>query len=834
MNTLPDPSSSSGASADQDSVLSAGLAALKQGNPTEAIRLLESLTNAQSLQRTGWLNQSAGLKAQMGLVVAYDRQGEAAKALSLCRQLEQSSNSQARDWANRMRTNLTKRQAQAESRSSASSVIVDATGFVPLDSTAKLQSDHSLAGQPSGFVPLNPASAEMAAVPPETALKQPVIPEEPAADLLMGRAATPADADQEIPVEVTSQAAATPIDLPLTPSPTDPRLEPPAPDSSSLESIGYQPGWRQAERARRWQPLKTLNSIHLWLLQFASAIILFLGLRWLLGWLQTGTEAILSQFPFWQPSYNPSDSLSYVLILIMVVATVASPWLLDGLFGYCYGLKSFPTSALGQYSPEAERLIQRFCQQQRLPKLTLKILPTPTPIALTYGFIPRTARVVVSQGLLDQLTEDEVAAIYASELGHLVLWDYLLLSLLTLLLQIPYLIYWKAAQWGDRRSNLVLQTGAAVVSAGGYGLYWFMRWSGLCLSRWRLYESDRLGTELTGNPNALTRALMKLAIGIATDVQKQKQTRDLLESLDLITPVGVKTALSLGSAWSHAPLEPMLGWDRIHPHRRWLALNNAHPLMGDRLEKLDAYARRWNLGTQLNLTAIPQPKPRWGMLLLQAAPYLGLPLGWGIGQVLWWVSWLLGRLEVNQPSINAMIPRLVWFYGDQSLLSSCLLITFGLSIILRFNRFFPDLKSSQLQTETPGISLPTLLSDANALPLDSQPVALTGQLLGRRGMSNWLGQDLLLQTSTGLVKLHYLSSLGVMGNLFQRHRPVSLIGQTILVKGWYRRGATPWIDADLLQATVSRRTIRGGHQTWSTLLAMTAIALGIYILLKGG
>jgi hypothetical protein len=126
-----------------------------------------------------------------------------------------------------------------------------------------------------------------------------------------------------------------------------------------------------------------------------------------------------------------------------------------------------------------------------------------------------------------------------------------------------------------------------------------------------------------------------------------------------------------------------------------------------------------------------------------------------------------------------------------------------------------------------------LLSDLKALPLDSQAIQLKGQLLGKSGMSNWLGQDLILQTTRGLIKLHYSDKLGPLGDLWPKiNRPADFVGKPITINGWWRRGATPWIDVNTLK-TENGQSINGGHPLWSTIVAFAVAIWGAYIVSIG-
>lgn len=142
---------------------------------------------------------------------------------------------------------------------------------------------------------------------------------------------------------------------------------------------------------------------------------------------------------------------------------------------------------------------------------------------------------------------------------------------------------------------------------------------------------------------------------------------------------------------------------------------------------------------------------------------------------------------------------------------------------------FPNITSKSVRHAP---KLAQLLAHLGALPIDSQPLRLQGKLLGRRGIGNWLGQDLILQSPQGAIALHYQSLLGPIGYIFLRQslNPQDLLGRHIVTNGWFRRGATCWIDVDTLQ-TQSGKTCRSNHPLWTTILAIAIALWGAYILL---
>ncbi len=128
---------------------------------------------------------------------------------------------------------------------------------------------------------------------------------------------------------------------------------------------------------------------------------------------------------------------------------------------------------------------------------------------LTYGNLPRTARIVVSQGLLNQLGDDEIATIYALGLGQIHRWDFFVMSLVLLVTLPFYELYQRASAWGNNGQQPIWRWTATGLSCVCYGIWCLLTGTALLNSRFRLDYSDRHAAEITGNPNGLIRALLK-------------------------------------------------------------------------------------------------------------------------------------------------------------------------------------------------------------------------------------------------------------------------------------------------------------------------------------
>ncbi|MFM7425959.1 MAG: M48 family metalloprotease [Elainella sp.] len=786
MSDFPDSGASGSAPADPaQTALQEGLAALKQQDYQTAIAHLEPCQHSS--------DRNLSLKARMALVKAYARTGQAGTALELCRPLCQHPNPQVRQWAEQSCREL-EPEGEVESAGQARVDLSDATGFQPFAaSTGNTPTGNTSTGS-TRFRPVAPTQAGPAQPSQQTASPIPSAPD--SASNLAPDSAPDSAPDPEPPDRLPApQTAPTPV----------------------LPAEQADPIWQNAGRSSRWTSLGRVDASGLWALEVGSLVLLFYLCKGLLealfrlwNWFTVELSQLLDL-----PRLLLPESVDLPLLLVLLALGLAAPWLLE-LSLRAYGLRPFSLAQLERSSPESSRLLKRTTQRQ-MPQLAL--LPSPAPLLFSFGYLPSQSRLVVSQGLLDRLQPDEIACLVAAELAHIRYWDFGAMTVISLVCQVPYLIYWRVAQLGDRWANPVLRTLAIGVSSVSYGLFWWLRLAGLWLSRVRLYYSDRLATDLTGNPNGLARALLKLAMGTAEVIQSQKATAPLLEGFELLTPVGYRSALTQGSLYNGDP--GLFQWDRANPYRRWLLLNQSHPLLGERLALLMQYGQQWRLEPELGLGQLGRLRANWGRLALQGAPFWGIPLGVLAGLLLWGLGWLARQWRWFE---------LAWLVEDRSLPLACALLGFGIGMFLRINAYYPDIKRNTLSVNP---DLPALLSRIEALPLDSLPVQFKGTLLGRSGLQNWLHRDLMLQTPTGLIRLHYTSRLGWLGDLFpQAIRPTALLDRSVTVTGWFRRGATPWIEVETLQSEYGR-TLRSYHPIWSTILASAAVLLAVWLILRG-
>jgi Zn-dependent protease with chaperone function len=498
-----------------------------------------------------------------------------------------------------------------------------------------------------------------------------------------------------------------------------------------------------------------------------------------------------------------------ITLVFNILAFFLSPFLMDLTQSWLYQTRWVELAEVESYSPETARVIRQVCQQKNLKVPRLGIINDQNPTAFTYGSLPNSARLVVSQGLFTYLDDDEVATVYAHELGHIVHWDFAVMTIASTLVQICYLIYSTARRLGrgggDSKIKDAMQTAALVA----YIFYLVGTYLVLYLSRTREYFADHFAAETTGNPNGLSRALVKIAYGILEEGSRSQEPSRLIEGTRALGIYDPKAAASTGTAYRIASDTQKIGrvflWDMFNPWGWWMELNSTHPLTGKRVRALSTYAEQLGLPTEFDMGRVIgegktlNKSKLYGNFFLDVVLYgaetIGLLAGLVIATILW---------TSNSP----------WTFAAP-------FIGVGVGIIIKALVMFPDYK------QAPETDVLTLMSDPYASPLRGQPAKLEGVLIGRGDAGYQFGSDLKIQDRSGMLYLHYASRFGPIGNfLFGMKRVQSLLGQDVGAVGWFRRGVAPWMDLIQLQSE-NGTIVNSYHRFWSFILGGGLIVVGI-------
>jgi|AntRauTorcE11898_2_1112593.scaffolds.fasta_scaffold00040_38 heat shock protein HtpX len=175
--------------------------------------------------------------------------------------------------------------------------------------------------------------------------------------------------------------------------------------------------------------------------------------------------------------------------------------------------------------PALAETTSRLAQQVDIPSPTLRITETERPESFTVGH-GSDAVIVVSTGLVERLTDEEVTAVVAHEVSHLANADSRLMGLVL----VPVLM--ADGMIDDDPGDL----GDYVWNAGIWVLKLYGQFGVAILSRGRELAADAGGVALTGSPAALASALATLSEQRQTPTADPREWEQSVGALDILPP----------------------------------------------------------------------------------------------------------------------------------------------------------------------------------------------------------------------------------------------------------------------------------------------------------
>ncbi|PSN16912.1 hypothetical protein C7293_00600 [filamentous cyanobacterium CCT1] len=787
------------------------------------------------------------LKALMGRVRVHQRLGQDDQVKRLCHKLLDSPSPQVQQWAQQVLNPsqstaiATDPNASTPNAEPPATAGADLSGFVPLDNAKNLSQ------RPAAPQTLTPAPTE-----------RPVKPAQPAPqDVADSTQSTPVQDASEPEVrslfhyqQLNQQPDAEPKDTQTKPVGDFPSASPrPTPVESAVPEPTALPSRPQQVRPQRQVPLPK-RLLALWLGQGLTAIALIWVINWAFHFTLRTVDGLL-RWVRWPVQLSlPGAYQTYTIWIVigLVLLALASPWLMDLALAAWYRQRSLSIRQLQTYSPATLRLLRQVCRQQGWPMPELRLIADPAPLCFSYGWLPRNTRIVVSQGLLDRMSDQTLTTFYSYELVRTVNGSLPVLSAVGLSLLLLHTGYYWLAQRADALSQPMLR--GLLGSGAGlfYGLFWLLRQAVLWLSRLCCRWGDRRVVALTQQPDRGIEVIVEATAAIATYLQQHGTLHPLHTSLEVLMPVssrqsitpGRLLATSEGASKGVGPEGPvsdhraaifstLLAVDGLNPYRQWLRVNASHEPLGERLLWLHQQALlRGQPGLPLESGA-PQRAPSTTMslplLLLQKGPLAGLVAGGSLAMGLWFIGGVVNRLGWQ---------HLSWLYQDPSILIGGLWLGLGLGLLLRINVLFPESGQSPA-SRPPEETVASLLLHPAPLPVQGQPVTLRGKLRGLPGAGNWGCQDLYLDDESGLVKLVNPVPLGTLQGLLQpQTHPAGWVDRMVTVTGWSRYGGgLLWVDIDEVK-TDQRHSFSAYGPIWATTISIVSSGIGILTILRGG
>src|SRR3954462_8178372 len=178
-----------------------------------------------------------------------------------------------------------------------------------------------------------------------------------------------------------------------------------------------------------------------------------------------------------------------------------------------------------QEDPRLYQMVRDLTTRAGLPMPKLYVIPQEQPNAFATGRNPKHSAVAVTAGIRKLLSEDELRGVLAHELGHVRNHDILLTSVVAWIASaITWIGYLVPFIGGDDDSPLgiigplllwlLAPIAAAIIQ--------------LAISRQREYAADATGAEISGNPESLASALLRLESGAQATPRQVTQASEPL------------------------------------------------------------------------------------------------------------------------------------------------------------------------------------------------------------------------------------------------------------------------------------------------------------------
>jgi heat shock protein HtpX len=174
-------------------------------------------------------------------------------------------------------------------------------------------------------------------------------------------------------------------------------------------------------------------------------------------------------------------------------------------------------------NPWFENTVKELAAKSEMPMPRLAIVPNKTSNAFVFGRTSSSATLALHEGLLTSLNQDEVRGVIAHELGHIKHKDYIVMTVLSALPLIAYIVaqgMFRAAMWGSysrRRRDERGNAGLVLVAVGviSFIVYIISFLSVMRLSRLREHYADAYSAYVTESPRSLQSALAKITYGLS-------------------------------------------------------------------------------------------------------------------------------------------------------------------------------------------------------------------------------------------------------------------------------------------------------------------------------
>ena len=238
-------------------------------------------------------------------------------------------------------------------------------------------------------------------------------------------------------------------------------------------------------------------------------------------------------------------STAFLFLGIAAVINLGAYWFSDRL---ALGMaRAKPVSE--EEAPRIYGMLRELTTRAQMPMPRLYFIPQDQPNAFATGRTPKKSAIALTAGITRLLSEDELRGVIAHELAHIRNRDTLIQSVAATIggaiTYIGYMLFWFG---GDSNSPLGLVGALAMMILAPLAASIIQ----LAISRQREYSADATGAQLSGNPESLASALLRLEEGVKDN--PMSHLNEATEPLYIVNPAVGKRGLSKLFS-THPPIE---------------------------------------------------------------------------------------------------------------------------------------------------------------------------------------------------------------------------------------------------------------------------------------
>lgn len=242
--------------------------------------------------------------------------------------------------------------------------------------------------------------------------------------------------------------------------------------------------------------------------------------------------------------------VGYIPLAIIASAMILAQWYFsDKIVLWSSGAKIVSKE---EY-PRLHEIVERLSTNNGLPRPKVAMVNSPVPNAFATGKSPKSSLVAVTTGILDVLDNDELEAVIGHELSHVRSRDVLVLTLASVFSTVAwYLVRFGLFGGLHTRNRNTAGTSAIVLLVAI--TTWVVSFLIIrAISRYREFSADRGGAIMTGKPDKLASALVKISGKIKVIPPKDLENVQKLNAFFIIPALSGSSIANLFS--THPPVE---------------------------------------------------------------------------------------------------------------------------------------------------------------------------------------------------------------------------------------------------------------------------------------